>query len=130
MSIVHVDIFNVFVVIILRLYFRGVPECAWRALRVQAKVDVSRFVRWPKYIRLQRQKKILFQRLKIPPSINVFRNPLDRAEGPLAFHPPFSFFSMLTRTHSHALAHHSAARIRSAVLSLADLALCWHRVYV
>jgi len=48
---------------------------------LRAKVDVSRFVRWPKYIRLQRQKKILFQRLKIPPSINVFRNPLDRAEA-------------------------------------------------
>lgn len=77
------------------------PECAWRALSVQAKVDVSRFVRWPKYIRLQRQKKILFQRLKIPPSINVFRNPLDRAEGPLAFHPPISLFPMQTRTHSH-----------------------------
>jgi len=48
---------------------------------IRAKVDLSRFVRWPKYIRLQRQKKILFQRLKIPPSVNVFRNPLDRAEA-------------------------------------------------
>lgn len=47
----------------------------------QAKTDLSRFVRWPRYIRIQRQKKILFQRLKIPPSVNVFRNPLDRAEG-------------------------------------------------
>jgi len=48
---------------------------------IRAKTDVSRFVRWPKYVRLQRQKKILFQRLKIPPSVNVFRNPLDRAEA-------------------------------------------------
>merc|ERR1711937_435773 len=45
---------------------------------IQPKRDLSRFVRGPKYIRLQRQKAILFQRLKVPPPINQFTQTLDR----------------------------------------------------
>jgi hypothetical protein len=64
-----------------------------RVCGAQPKKDLSRFVRWPQYVRLQRQKKILFQRLKVPPVISVFRHPLDRAEGAfgcLAAQFPFS----------------------------------------
>lgn len=43
--------------------------------------DLSRFVRWPKYVRVQRQKKILMQRLKVPPSINQFRRTLDKNQA-------------------------------------------------
>jgi len=42
------------------------------------KTDLSRYVRWPKYVRIQRQRKILYQRLKIPPAINQFTNSLDK----------------------------------------------------
>merc|ERR1719336_3353467 len=45
---------------------------------IQPKRDLSRFVAWPKYIRLQRQKAILLQRLKVPPPINQFSQALDR----------------------------------------------------
>ncbi|XP_067945608.1 large ribosomal subunit protein eL8-like [Watersipora subatra] len=45
---------------------------------IQPKRDLSRFVRWPKYIRLQRQKAVLLQRLKVPPPINQFRTAVDR----------------------------------------------------
>merc|ERR1719397_864166 len=45
---------------------------------IQPKRNLSRFVRWPKYIRLQRQKAILYKRLKVPPSINQFTQALDR----------------------------------------------------
>jgi len=45
---------------------------------VRPKRDLTRFVRWPKYIRLQRQKRILCQRLKVPPSINQFTQTLDQ----------------------------------------------------
>merc|ERR1712198_284451 len=45
---------------------------------VQPKRDLSRFVRWPKYIRLQRQKRILQDRLKVPPSINQISQTLDQ----------------------------------------------------
>lgn len=45
---------------------------------IQPKRDLSRFVKWPKYIRLQRQKAILLKRLKVPPTINQFASALDR----------------------------------------------------
>ena len=51
---------------------------------IQPKRDLSRFVKWPKYIRLQRQKTILYQRLKVPPSINQFTQTLDKQTGMLA----------------------------------------------
>ena len=48
---------------------------------IQPKRNLSRYVRWPKYIRLQRQRAILYQRLKVPPSINQFTQTLDRQTG-------------------------------------------------
>jgi len=39
---------------------------------LQPKRDLGRFVRWPRYVRIQRQKKILYERLKVPPAINQF----------------------------------------------------------
>jgi len=41
---------------------------------VQPKRDLTRFVRWPRYIRVQRQRAILNLRIKVPPPINQFRN--------------------------------------------------------
>ena len=46
---------------------------------IQPKRDLGRFVKWPKYVRLQRQKAVLYKRLKIPPSIHQFTNTLDKA---------------------------------------------------
>jgi len=40
--------------------------------------DMTRFVRWPRYIRLQRQKRILMHRLTVPPSIFQFTRTLDK----------------------------------------------------
>eukprot|EP01135_Chromosphaera_perkinsii_P000370 Nk52_evm17s78 gene=Nk52_evmTU17s78 len=45
---------------------------------VQPKRDLTRFVKWPKYVRLQRQKAILLKRLKVPPSLNQFTKTLDK----------------------------------------------------
>eukprot|EP00754_Rhynchopus_humris_P048025 Rhum_TRINITY_DN7528_c0_g1::Rhum_TRINITY_DN7528_c0_g1_i1::g.23347::m.23347/K02936/RP-L7Ae, RPL7A; large subunit ribosomal protein L7Ae len=42
------------------------------------KRDVTRFVRWPKYIIRQRRKRVLERRLKVPPSLNQFRKTLDK----------------------------------------------------
>ncbi|KAI0746225.1 ribosomal protein L4 [Daedaleopsis nitida] len=44
----------------------------------QPKQDLTRFVKWPEYIRLQRQKVILSQRLKVPPAIAQFSQTLDK----------------------------------------------------
>lgn len=43
----------------------------------QPKKDLSRFVKWPKYIQIQRERKILFQQLKIPLMISRFSRSLD-----------------------------------------------------
>ena len=45
---------------------------------IQPKRDLSRYVRWPKYVRLQRQRKVLLQRLKVPPAINQFTKTADK----------------------------------------------------
>jgi large subunit ribosomal protein L7Ae len=45
---------------------------------IQPKRDLTHFVRWPKYVRLQRQKRVLFDRLKVPPSIHQFSRTLDK----------------------------------------------------
>lgn len=42
------------------------------------KKDLTRFVKWPEYVRLQRQKVILNQRLKVPPAIAQFGHTLDK----------------------------------------------------
>jgi large subunit ribosomal protein L7Ae len=48
-------------------------------------VNLSRYVKWPKYVRLQRQRKILLQRLKVPPSVNQFRLPVDASTSNTLF---------------------------------------------
>jgi large subunit ribosomal protein L7Ae len=53
--------------------------------RVQPKADVGRFVRWPHYVRLQRQRKVMLQRLKVPPAVNQFHQPLDKSEAKPVF---------------------------------------------
>lgn len=46
---------------------------------------MSRYVKWPKYVRLQRQRKVLLMRLKVPPAINQFRIPLDASSTATLF---------------------------------------------
>lgn len=47
--------------------------------------DLSRFVRWPRYVRIQRQKKILLQRLKVPPTLQQFERTLDKNQAATLF---------------------------------------------
>lgn len=35
-------------------------------------------MKWPKYVRIQRQRRVLTQRLKVPPALNRFTKALDR----------------------------------------------------
>merc|ERR1712032_531296 len=42
------------------------------------KRDLTRYVKWPKYVLLQRQRRVLCKRLKVPPSINQFTKTVDR----------------------------------------------------
>lgn len=45
---------------------------------IQPKRNLSRYVKWPVYVRLQRQKAILKKRLKVPPAIHQFSKVLDK----------------------------------------------------
>lgn len=49
------------------------------------KSDLTRFVKWPKYVQMQRQKRILLTRLKVPPQIAQFSNTLDKDQAKKLF---------------------------------------------
>lgn len=55
-----------------------VPSCAGVGAAPPPKSDLHRFVKWPKYVRLQRQRRVLNQRLKVPPALNRFTKTLDK----------------------------------------------------
>ena len=52
---------------------------------IQPKRNLTRFVRWPKYITFQRQKRILLTRIKVPPSIAQFSRALDKNQTNVLF---------------------------------------------
>nr|CAJ17243.1 ribosomal protein L7Ae [Meladema coriacea] len=52
---------------------------------IQPIRDLSRFVKWPKYIRIQRQKAVLQKRLKVPPPINQFTQTVDKQTATTLF---------------------------------------------
>merc|ERR1711935_442516 len=45
---------------------------------IQPVRNLTRFVKWPKYIRIQRQKRIMFLRLKAPPALAQFEQTIDK----------------------------------------------------
>merc|ERR1712022_96040 len=49
------------------------------------KRDLTRFVKWPKYVRLQRAKMTLLKRIKVPPGINQFSNTFDKRQASQLF---------------------------------------------
>jgi len=42
-------------------------------------MDLSRFIKYPRYIQVQRKRKILLDRLKVPPIVNQFSYTLDKS---------------------------------------------------
>jgi large subunit ribosomal protein L7Ae len=42
-------------------------------------------VKWPEYVRLQRQRKILHMRLKVPPALSQFQHTLDKNQATQTF---------------------------------------------
>lgn len=45
------------------------------------KTNLSRVVKWPRYVRIQRQKAILKKRLKVPPAIAQFSTALEKNQA-------------------------------------------------
>merc|ERR1719504_528631 len=58
--------------------FQRTPKNFGVGNNVQPKKDVSRMVKMPKNVRLQRQRRILYQRLKVPPAITQFTRTVDK----------------------------------------------------
>jgi len=52
---------------------------------IQPKRDLSRFVKWPRYVRLQRQRAILKKRLKVPPAIHHLTKTLEKSQASTLF---------------------------------------------
>lgn len=52
---------------------------------IQPKRNLTRFVKWPRYVRIQRQKAILMRRLKVPPTIAQFNNTVDKNQAAKLF---------------------------------------------
>ena len=52
---------------------------------IRPRIVKSRFVKFPRYVQLQRQKRILLKRLKCPPSIAQFFTTLDKSTANQAF---------------------------------------------
>jgi large subunit ribosomal protein L7Ae len=61
------------------------PKNFGLGIRAPPKQDLTRFVRWPKYVRLQRQRKILLNRMKVPPVVAQFGRTLDKGAATLLF---------------------------------------------
>lgn len=45
------------------------------------KHDMRRWVKWPRYVRIQRQRRALGMRLSVPPAINQFSRTFDRNQA-------------------------------------------------
>lgn len=60
------------------LLFQKTPRNFRIGCNIQPRRELTRFVKWPKYVLLQRQRRVLMQRLKVPPAINQFTHTLDK----------------------------------------------------
>jgi large subunit ribosomal protein L7Ae len=52
---------------------------------IQPKRNLNRFVRWPKFVKLQRMKRVMLMRLKVPPAINQFTQAIDKNQAAQLF---------------------------------------------
>ena len=52
---------------------------------IQPTRNLTRFVKWPKYVRIQRQKRVLMMRLKMPASLNIFTQTLEKNQSSQLF---------------------------------------------
>jgi len=65
--------------------FESRPRAYGIGVGVTPKRDLTRFVRWPTYVKLQRKRRVLYDRLKTPPAINQFTRTLDKDKATTLF---------------------------------------------
>lgn len=65
--------------------FEARPKTFGIGQSVRPRTNLSRYIKWPQMVRIQRQRKVLNLRLKVPPAISQFRTVLDKNTASLAF---------------------------------------------
>merc|ERR1739845_198308 len=61
--------------------YKSEPKVFGIGRSIPPKRDLHRFVRWPKYVRIQRQRRVIYQRLKVPPAISQFLKTIDKNQA-------------------------------------------------
>ena len=64
---------------------------------IRPKIIKSRFIKWPRYVQIQRKKRILLRRLKVPPAIAQFFRPLDQPTSNFYFKKAKQLFEILKK---------------------------------
>jgi large subunit ribosomal protein L7Ae len=80
--------------------------------------DLTRFVKWPRYIRLQRQKRILLNRLKVPPTLTQFTKTLDKATAQQLFKLLNKYRPETAKAKKQRLSQIAAAKAKNETLDL------------
>merc|ERR1740138_499914 len=71
--------------------YKSQPKVFGIGRSIPPKRDLSRFVRWPKYVRIQRQRRIIYERLKVPPTISQFSKTLDKNQSKILYKLLFKY---------------------------------------
>ncbi|KAF7257801.1 hypothetical protein EG68_04996 [Paragonimus skrjabini miyazakii] len=77
---------------------------------IQPKRDLYRFVKWPKYVELQRKRAVLKKRLKVPPPIHQFTQTLDRSSCLQLFNLAEKYQPLSKRAKKMMLLHRAQVR--------------------
>ncbi|KAF8562606.1 hypothetical protein P879_09643 [Paragonimus westermani] len=77
---------------------------------IQPKRDLYRFVKWPKYVELQRKRAVLKKRLKVPPPIHQFSQTLDRSSCSQLFNLAEKYQPLSKRAKKMMLLHRAQVR--------------------
>mmetsp|Transcript_46971 Transcript_46971/g.96042 ORF Transcript_46971/g.96042 Transcript_46971/m.96042 type:complete len:226 (-) Transcript_46971:4480-5157(-) len=61
-----------------KLEFESYPRSFGIGQDIQPRKDLSRFVKWPEYIKIQRQRRVFSKKLKVPFVVSQFTRVLDK----------------------------------------------------
>lgn len=87
--------------------FESTPKHIHIGGTVMPKRDLTRYVKWPKYIVLQRQRRVLLRRLRVPGVINQFTHTLNSNRA-------LSLFKLLSKYKPETKAEKKARLIQEA----------------
>ena len=84
------------------------------------KKDLHRLVKWPRYVRIQRQRRVLGQRLKVPPALTRFTKTLDKNTAATLFKLLLKYRPEARKEKKERLLKEAESREQGKVLYLAS----------